>query len=309
MSASNPSLRKTRCYLRCAGLPHYAWILSGILVFPGVTFAQTPQSTPAPQSSAGTRPASAVYPLDAIIDSAGALWIVDRNRPGVWKFQDGTLELAIQGDKKFRKPMNAVRCIALSPSGELTVGDPATREIYRRNASGEMVPTVGGIIGIPMDLAYASDGTLYIADVERRVVWKQSNASQKPEVFARVNPRGLFVDTKDRLWVITQDEKQILRFQASGEEEVIVGERTFEFPHQIVVDADDIAWVTDGYKKALWVVKPGAKPEIAFSGEPLQNPVGVVLVDNQVVIVDPHAQTVFKMQDGKPVPWVRIEVK
>ncbi|MCU0708863.1 MAG: hypothetical protein MUF23_11280 [Pirellula sp.] len=262
---------------------------------------------PAPPTATGTRPASPVYPLDGVADQQGAVWIVDRNKPGVWRYQQEKLELAIAGEKKFRKPLNAVRCIAISPSGELTVGDPATREIYRRNEQGEMKPTTDGLIGIPVDLAYASDGTLYIADVERRVVWKQTNADEKPTVFASVNPRGLFVDSKDRLWIVTQDEKQVLRYAPSGSQEVIVAERLFEFPHQIVVDSQDRAWVTDGYKKAVWMIAPGAAPAVAFSGEPLQNPVGLFLVDDAPAIVDPHAQQVFRLRDGKMEPWIRIE--
>ncbi len=274
-------------------------------IFCSSTKAQSPSNTPAP----GTRPATPVYPLDGVVDGDGSVWIVDRNLPGVWRYSDSALEIAVRGDKKFRKPLNAVRCIAWSPSGELTVGDPATREIYRRNVQGEMVPTASGLIGIPVDLAYANDGTLYIADVERRVVWKQTSAQDKPVVFANVNPRGLFVDAQDRLWVVSQDEKQLLRLDAQANVETIVSERVFEFPHQVVVDSQGRAWVSDGYKKALWLVQDGAKPVVAFSGEPLQNPVGLFLIDDQPAIVDPHAQTVFRMRDGKPEPWIRIELK
>lgn len=281
----------------------------GCVVISASALAECCAQAPAPPSNNGTRPASAVYPLDAVADSQGSIWIVDRNRPGIWCYQQNKLDLAIAGEKQFRKPLNAVRCIAISPSGVLTVGDPATREIYRRNEQGEMRPTVSGLIGIPVDLAYSSNGTLYIADVERRVIWKQENAEAKPTVFAKVNPRGLFVDAKDRLWVVSQDEKQLLRIDVEGREEVIVDDRPFEFPHQVVVDSQDRAWVTDGYKKALWMIPPGEAPRIVFSGEPLMNPVGLFLFEDSPVIVDPHAQQVFRMRDGKPEPWIRIEPK
>jgi sugar lactone lactonase YvrE len=265
-----------------------------------------PASTPASQ---GTRPATAVYPLDGVIDSEGSVWIVDVNAHGVWRHKDGVNELVIQGEKKFRKPLNAVRCIAISPQGEITVGDPATREVYRRNANGEMIPTASGLIGIPVDLAFASDGTLYIADVERRVVWKQSSVSEKPVVFANVNPRGLFVDNQDRLWVVSQDEKQLLRLDRDGKTEVLVSERIFEFPHQVVVDSQGHAWVTDGYKQALWRIRPNEKPEMVHEGAPFENPVGLFLHEDSPVVVDPHAQQVFRMRDGKPESWIRIEMK
>ena len=145
----------------------------------------------------GTRPASAVYPLDAVVGKDGAVWVVDRNRPGVWKFFEGKLELEVEGSKRYREPMNAARCLAISPEGELAIGDPATREVYRKDGAGKWVPTVGGRIGIPTDLAFMKDGTLLIADLERRVLWKQKSVDEAPEVLASVNPRGVFVDYAD----------------------------------------------------------------------------------------------------------------
>lgn len=268
-------------------------------------WAQASASTSTP----GTRAASAIYPLDGVVDSEQSVWVVDRNVPGVWKWSAGKLELAIQGEKKFRQRLNAARCIAISPSGEMVLGDPATREVYRRGSDGTLAPSVSGAIGIPMDLAFASDGTLYIADVERRVVWKQTNKDEKPTVFAEVNPRGLFVDAKDRLWVVSQDASQLIRLSPDGTKEVVVKERTFEFPHQVVVDSHGTAWVTDGYKKGLWRIPEGQTPELAFSGEPLQNPVGIFLFEDRPVVVDPHAQGVFKWDDGKLQLWFKLEKK
>lgn len=264
-------------------------------------------ATPAAASN-GTRPASATYPLDAVVDSTGSVWIVDRNVPGVWKHTDGKTELAVQGSKKFRQALNAVRCIAVGANNELFVGDPATRDVYSITPGAAPKPLMSGIIGIPMDLAVAKDGTLFVADVERRVVWKKLPSSDKPEVFADCNPRGLFIDTNDKLWVISQNEEQLLRYSMTGEKEVIVGKRTFDFAHQIVVDAQGIAWVSDGYKKGLWRIEPNKAPELVISGEPLQNPVGLLLIDNRPVIVDPHAQSVFKLTaDNKAELWFKIE--
>jgi hypothetical protein len=41
----------------------------------------------------------------------------------------------------------------------------------------------------------------------------------------------------------------------------------------------------------------------------LVNPVGLFLVDDSPAIVDPHAQMVFRLREGKPDPWIRIEPK
>lgn len=295
-------------------IPHHRMIASVMIAWcwamaSGLDAQEGGAAAATVKSGSGTRPASSVYPLDGVVDAEGKVWIVDRNAPGVWSYSDGNLEMAIVGEKQFRKKLNAARCIAYSSTGELAIGDPATREVYRRMGAGELQASVSGLIGIPMDLAFASDGTLYIADVERRVVWKQATASDKPVVFANVNPRGLFVDAKDRLWVVSQDEKPLLRLDSAGNVEVIVGERLFDFPHQVVVDSKGTAWVTDGYKKGIWRIAEGEKPELFFSGEPLQNPVGLFLVEDAPVVVDPHAQAVFRFRDSKPELWFRIEKK
>ncbi len=257
----------------------------------------------------GTRAASLVYPLDGVVGKDGVLWLVDRNRPGVWKYADGALGLEVEGSKRYREKMNAVRCIAISSDGDLAVGDPATREVYRRGADGQWVATLGGKIGIPTDLAFMKDGSLLIADLERRVLWKQASASAAPEVFAAVNPRGVFVDVADRIWVISQDENPLLRLDADGKPEPIVRGRVFDFPHQVVVDSEDRFWVTDGYRKGVWSWKLGEEPKLIFSGAPLMNPVGLFLVEDKPVVVDPHAQSVFRWNGSAFEKWFVVEAK
>jgi hypothetical protein len=276
----------------------------------GVIQAQDTGSPKAAVPSAGTtREASKVYPLDGLVDKSGAVWIVDRNKPGLWLYQSEQLKLDTQGSNKFRQPLNAVRCLAVSPTGEIALGDPATREVYRKDSSGQWKGTVNAVIGIPVDLAFLSDGTLLIADLERRVLWKQTTPGSNPEILASVNPRGVFVDHADRIWVISQDESQLVRIAKDGQVEPIITKRTFEFPHQVVVNSKDQIWVTDGYRKGIWSWKLGEEPKLIVSGEPLQNPVGLFLVDDQPAIVDPHAQAVFKLTETGVVKWFGIENK
>ncbi|MFN9345988.1 MAG: hypothetical protein ACK6DQ_05280 [Planctomycetota bacterium] len=264
---------------------------------------------PTPPSASTTREASKVYPLDGVVDKSGSVWIVDRNKPGLWLYESEQLKLDTQGSNKFRQPLNAVRCLAVSSAGEIALGDPATREVYRKDSSGQWKGTVNAVIGIPVDLAFLSDGTLLVADLERRVLWKQSTPGSNPEILATVNPRGVFVDYADRIWVISQDENQLVRVSKDGQVEPIITKRTFEFPHQVVVNSKDQIWVSDGYRKGIWSWKLGEEPKLIVSGEPLQNPVGLFLVDDQPAIVDPHAQAVFKLTEAGVVKWFGIENK
>lgn len=296
--------------------------LFGLLALSGFVStccAQAPSNTPQKTltkeatnpESPGIRPATANYPLDGIVDKSGNVWIVDLNAHCVWKYTDGQLGMAVEGSKQFRKPLNAVRSLALEPAGSLLFGDPATREVYRRKEDGQLEPIMKGIPGIPIDLAVASNGTIYVADVERRVVWSKAPDADKPTVFAAANPRGLFVDAQDNLWVVSQDAEQLQRFNAKGEKEIIVSKRVFEFPHQVVVDSKGTAFVSDGYRKAVWKIDPNQPPQVIPDGagntKPFQNPVGLFLVEDRLAVVDPHTRSVYKLgTDNQFSVWFTV---
>lgn len=264
------------------------------------------QKSPAAPASVG--PALPVYPLDCAVDSEGMVFVVDRNLPGIWKWDQKQLSIFSQGSKRYREPLNAVRCIALDRDGQLLVGDSSTREIYRLGASGEPQPLTDGQIGIPMDIAVKSDGTIYVADLELRRLVRIPAGSKTVETVADVNPRGVFVDHEDQVWVVSQGEQQLQIVPDSGTPQVIVGQRVFEFPHHVVVNQQGEAFVSDGYKKAIWKVKRGEQPEIVVQGAPLENPVGLSLVDNQVVVTDPRAAKVFRLTaDNKLEVWFEIK--
>ena len=69
------------------------------------------------------------YPLAVGVDSNRTIYVVDRDLPGIWKVQDGKPSIYFQGSKKFRTPLNAVRCLAFDSKGVLSAGDSSTREV------------------------------------------------------------------------------------------------------------------------------------------------------------------------------------
>lgn len=239
------------------------------------------------------------YPLAVAAKADGPIYVADRNLPGIWTVKDGTAEILFQGSKKFRTPLNAVRCLAIDAKGRLLAGDSSTRQVYRFEADKPEQPvplaqnTVG--IGIPMAMAVNADGTIFVADLETHRIWKLPAEGGQPEEFIQVPaPRGLAFDDDGQLWVVSHGENQLLRVDAKGTIEPIVKGRPFQFPHNVVIGENHVAYVSDGYAKAIWKVDAAGKPEKWISGDPLKNPVGLARLGEALLIADPHAKAVFK---------------
>ncbi len=187
-------------------------------------------------SIADAQPPS-IYPLDTVVTASGDAIVVDRNLPGLRSYKGDQLSILVQGSKKFREPLNAVRCIAMDNNGKILIGDSATREIYRLDDTGQPQPLTGGAIGTPMDIAVRKDGSIMVADLETRSLMRVSADGKEVKTIAKVNPRGLFVDTQDRVWVVSQDPQQLQIVSDAGQSKAVVDKRTFDFPHQVVVKA------------------------------------------------------------------------
>lgn len=242
------------------------------------------------------------YPLSIAVAESGKLYIADRNLPGVWQIDGSDLSVLFKGTKRFRTPLNAVRCVALDKNGEVLAGDSSTREVYRFGEDGKPIPLTNGGIGIPMGIAVDSKGQLLVADLELHRIWKVSAQGGKPELLAEVPaPRGVCIDGDDNLWVVSHGKDHVVRVTPSGEVKTVVKGRPFQFPHTIVVDKDKTAYVCDGYAKAVWKVPPGGKPTKWVSGKPLVNPVGLTQRGDGLLVVDPRANAVFEIDaSGKP---------
>jgi len=244
------------------------------------------------------------YPLGLAVTESGAFYVADRNLPGVWRADGTDLSLYFKGSKQFRTPLNAIRCLAIDGSGSLLAGDSATREVYRFDGDGKPVPLTDCGIGIPMGIAVDSKGQILVSDLELHRIWKVPKEGGKPVLVAEVPaPRGVCIDSKDHLWVVSHGKNQLVRVAPDGAVETVVEGRPFQFPHAVVLGTDNAAYVCDGYAKAIWKVASGEKPKKWVSGEPLINPVGMAWQDDSLLVVDPHAKTVFPVDpNGKVTP-------
>ena len=238
-----------------------------------------------------------LYPLAAAVSEDGTIFIADRDLPGVWKYADGKWSIYFQGSKKFRTPLNAVRCLAIDHQGKLLAGDSSTREIYRFDDANQPQPLTKGGVGIPMSLAVAKDGSIYAGDIEIQRIVKIPAEGGTPEIIAEVTaPRGMTIDEGGKLWIVSHGTDAVIRLSPDGKDrEVIVEGRPFQFQHHIVLDKQGEAFVADGYAKTIWKVKKGEKPEAFIAGEPLKNPVGLALWKGELLIVDPHMKAVYRV--------------
>lgn len=242
------------------------------------------------------------YPLSIAVDKSGTIYLADRDLPGVWRLEGERLSLLFKGSKKFRTPLNAVRCVALDREGKLLAGDSATSDVYRFDEKGQPRPLTAqgkpyGQVGIPMGIAVDAEGNLLVSDLETHRILKIPKQGGPAQQFAAVPaPRGLFYDSQKQLWVISG--RKLVRIGAGGEQKTIVDDGVFLYPHTVAVSDEGTAYVCDGYAKAVWKIAAGQKPEKWVSGSPLDNPVGIELHQGKLFVADPRAKAVFEIDSA-----------
>ena len=239
------------------------------------------------------------YPLAVVADANGVVYIADLDLPGIWKVQDGKAEIYFQGSKRFRTPLNRVRCLAIDSDGNLLAGDSATREVYRFSEDAKPEPLTNGYIGIPSAIVTDQQGTIFVGDLEAERIWSfpkdgLKKGDEPAEVAVVAGVRGLAFDADGKLLLATTIEDPIRRVGEGGKLEVLVKDRPFEFPHQLVVGNDGSYFVTDNYTATLWQVPAGGGEPKAFAkGEPFVKPVGLGKRGDDLLVADPHAKAVF----------------
>lgn len=240
----------------------------------------------------GVLAAGPEYPLGVTADPQGTVYLADRNLPGVWKIAEGKLSLVFQASKKFRTPLNAVRCLAVDAQGRLYAGDSSTREVYRFNPQGQPEPLTKGGVGIATAIAFDSAGNVIVTDLEfpGRVL-RIPEAGGDPTEIAQVNaPRGVAVDAKGEIWVVTHGkDRQVVKIGADNKVSTVVSGRPFEFPQSIALDDQGNAYVADGYGKAIWKITPDGKSAKLVEGSGLSHPDCVARRGGGLVVVDPRA--------------------
>ncbi len=258
-----------------------------------------PEPPPKPEPVEPEKLDRPLYPLSVAAAATGELYVADHHLPGIWQVQDGRMRLFFLGQKKFRTPLNAIRCVAIDGEGRVLAGDSATGDVYRFDDQGQPESLTGrdsplGPITMPYSIAVDASGDLLVTDQgegDQRIARIPAEGG-KVELVAEVfTPRGLDVDSEQNVWVISQ--RRLLRLLPDGTHETVVDNGVFEFPHAVVVRDDGVAFVSDGYARTIWKIDPGQAPQAWVRGDPLKNPVGMTLWQDQLVVADPHARALF----------------
>jgi DNA-binding beta-propeller fold protein YncE len=196
-----------------------------------------------------------------------------------------------------------VRCLAIDGQGRLLAGDSATRQVYRFGADQQPVPLAQpisdnlGPLGIPMGLAANSSGEIFVSDLEFHCIWKIPQDGGTAEKFVEVPaPVGLTFDAQDNLWVVSRVENPLQKISPDGKIDIVVQDRPFNFPHNVVVDDSGTAFVVDGFARCVWKVAPGGTPEKWFEHEKLANPVDIKRHQDTLLVIDPRANALFRIQ-------------
>jgi len=256
-----------------------------------------------------------IYPIDVAVGTDDTIYIADRNLPGIWTLKDGKTEVFIQASKRFKTPLNAIRCLYVSPDSTLYAGDSATREVFQVAADGALTqltspnpalkgtklspdlaftPDNFGDVQIPMKMVADSKGNLYVSDTDLQRVWKVPAGGGKPqEFFVVAGPRGLAIDSDDNVYVLAANAPQLRRVAPDGTATVLVKDAPIDYPHQVAL-RDGTLYVSSGYDtRGIWKVTPDGAVEKWIGGDPLVNPVGIAWQGENLLIIDPRANALF----------------
>ncbi len=245
------------------------------------------------------------YPLAVAATDDGVVYVADRQLPGIWKIDSGATTVFFQASRTFQTPLNAIRCLTIDHNGQLLAGDSSTREVYRFDASGNPTSLTNSRIGIPMSIASAKDGTIYVSDLELHRIWKlPAKGTSQPIEFAAINsPRGLTLDSDGNLWVLSTSSRngQIQKVQPDGTVVPFIDHHPFRLPHKIARTPNGWFYVSDNYNRCIWKVSPDGECEGWLQGQPLDRPVGLCRLHDDLLITDPHIKTIFRVTLEKSI--------
>ncbi len=235
------------------------------------------------------------YPLSIAALPDGSLVAADNKLHAVVKIDPaGNTSILHQAELKFGSPLYALRCVAADAQGTVYVGDSGLRDVFRladsqppqaltRTEDGK------GLIEIPMGVATAEEGELFVTDLDQHCVWRIAADGAATKFAAVTAPSGLARDSQGNLWVTSRSEPQVVRIDSQGAIETLVEKRLMRMPHAIAVDDQGVAYVADGYGRCIWRLRPGQPLEKWVDDAQFVNPTGLAWRGKELIVADPRS--------------------
>ena len=198
-----------------------------------------------------------VQPINISIDKDGNKYVSDPVRGQVVVFDRKDFFVKAIGMQGMWKPVDAVLFdhllyVADVKNNEIKVIDPE---------SGNIITTIGRhgapeeCLGIPTNLAFDRNGTLYVSDAGRfqivmydrdgHYLGKIGDPGQNPGYFAR--PRGVSVDDQDHIYAVDAAFDNVQIFNPEGQLLMFLGKAgsgpgDLFLPADVFIDRDNIAY-------------------------------------------------------------------
>lgn len=234
-----------------------------------------------------------LYPVDVAVDAKGAIFVADHEAHALLRATDEGYEVVARGDGRPRTPLYGIRHIA-ARNGGWVASDPATMKLYAITSSGEVTALADDDRFVtPWGVAVEASGDVLAVDrVTHRL--RRLRADGTAEDVAEVRaPRAVLVDDEGGIIVLT--DEALVRVD-DGQAKPVHGEAPFEFPHDAVLHPDGGFYVSDGYAKTIWRVRPDGATEPFVQGDPLRSPQGLAIEKNgDLLVADAHARAIFRI--------------
>ena len=268
------------------------------------------------------------YPLSIAVAKSGTIYLADRDLPGVWKLEGGVLSVFFEGSKKFRTPLNAVRCVAVDREGKIWAGDSSTRDIYRLDDRGQATgltqkqrsalraiktpSTIESVAPKPNEQKGAANKTSDESNNKSEPAptappAKNTAAAPKAQfVFGEIGiPMDMAFDKSGAIFVSDLEIHRIVKVAADdGKVQEFV---QIPAPRGLCFDTRDNLWVISG-RRLVKVSPKGEKTTIVDDGVFEFPHTVAVAPDQSAYVCDGYAKAIWKIPaGGKPEKFVSGE--
>lgn len=186
-------------------------------------------SAQTPFGGAGTAEGKTQRPMGVAVDSAGNVWVVDRENNRVEKF-DETGKFLMQfgklgpGDGEFNDP----RAIAISPTGTVWVSDLGNHRVQAFNSEGKFVRKItNASFSEPYGVATGPGGVLWVSDAGSDKLFEfnesgtfiryGSGSASSPSGAIELNAAvGLATDPAGNVWLVDNGYNRVQKYDPNG---------------------------------------------------------------------------------------------